>query len=305
MSTIDKPVRAAAAAAAIAVLAFAGGARADGTESLKDAPAEAARAFTYAVTLGATSDYVFRGISQNQENPAFQAALDVGYGIFYAGIWGSSIDFGADKLGQNDSQLGPDTTAEVDLYAGIKPVWGPLTFDFGAIYYWYPNAESFANFNHGCPDPVPGTAACPDKLDYVELKAGYSFASPWIKNLVTGTTLYWSPDYALETGEVVTLESTAAYTLPQIGALIPTLSGTYGKQWGDLKEGYSVGGTGLNGDDEYSYWNAGVSIAVEKITFDLRYWDSDIDVGSQFGSVCVDKGLCDERFVFSARIVLP
>lgn len=253
--------------------ALCGGAFADGY-STKDAPAEEGRKFSYAITIGATSDYVFRGISQRDEDPAFQAAVDVSYGILYAGIWGSNIDFV------------PAGSTEIDFYGGIKPTWGPVTFDFGALYYWYPNADD----GGGVPE-----------VDYVELKAGYSIASPWIKNLVSGTTLYWTPDNTGETGDVFTIESVAAYTFPTVGIFTPTLSGTYGGVYGDRDQGFTSGGTGT--DDEYTYWNVGLALAVEKFTFDFRYWDSDIDVTT--GGACVSQGLCDERFVFSAKVVLP
>ena len=273
------------AATGAALMALTGSALADGYGgSIKDAPVEEGRKFTWSITLGGTSDYVFRGISQTFEDPAVQGSLDVGYGIFYAGVWGSNIDFGEDQ------NLGPKVTAEVDLYAGIKPTWGPVTFDLGGIYYAYPNAGTFGNFNGGSND-----------VDYFELKAGYSIASPWIKNLTSGSTLYWSPDYSFNTGDVLTWESTAAYALPQFGIFAPSISGTYGSVYGDHKDGFSVGGTTK---DDYSYWNAGISLAVEKFTFDFRYWDTDIDVTPP-GGACASQGLCDERFVFSAKVTLP
>jgi uncharacterized protein (TIGR02001 family) len=280
------------------IVAASGAAFADG-ESVKDAPVDSGRKFGYSVTVGATSDYVFRGISQNQENPAIQGSLDVTYGLFYAGIWGSNIDFGSDKFTAGGAVLGPKVSAEVDLYAGIKPVWGPVTFDLGVLYYWYPNSDKWANFNHVCVG-----ASCPDQIDYTELKAGYSIASPWIKNLVSGTTLYWSPDGTLESGDIFTLESTAAYTLPVVVGFTPTISGTYGTVYGDIKDGFSADGTR---EDQYSYWNAGLSLAIEKFTFDFRYWDTDIDVATANEGLgaCVKQGLCDERFVFTAKITLP
>jgi uncharacterized protein (TIGR02001 family) len=63
-----------------------------------------------------TTDYVFRGISYSNENPAVQPELDLAYGIFYAGIWGSNVDFGGTGTGRNIS------TVEIDYYAGIAPV---------------------------------------------------------------------------------------------------------------------------------------------------------------------------------------
>lgn len=260
---------------------------ADGyVESTAAPSADQGRKFTWSFTAGATSDYIFRGISQTLNRPAAQGSVDIGYGIFYAGVWGSNVNFGADE----DPPLGPKAVAEVDWYAGIKPVWGPITFDFGGIFYSYPNSGRFANFT--TPD---------NHLEYFELKAGYSLASPWIKNLTTGTTFFWSPDYALESGNVFTWESGASYALPKVGIFSPTISGAFGMVSGDSEDGFSVGGTT---EDEYNYWNAGLSLGVEKFTFDFRYWDTDIKVVPP-GGACAAERLCDAHFAFIAKVTLP
>ena len=41
-----------------------------------------------------TTDYIFRGISNTDKDPAVQPEFDLTYGMFYAGIWGSNTDFG-------------------------------------------------------------------------------------------------------------------------------------------------------------------------------------------------------------------
>jgi len=246
-------------------------------DSIKDAPVTEGRKLDFSVTVGGTSDYIFRGVSQTLEDPAAQASFDLTYGIFYAGIWGSNVDFGPGS-----------PSAEVDFYAGIKPTlgpgpfWGPITFDFGVIYYAYTSNSS------------------PVDLDYVELKAGYSMESPWIKGLTSGTTLYYSPEYGGEIGEVFTLESAASYALPQVGMFSPSISGAWGTVYGDRDDGFTPGGTRA---EDYQYWNAGLALAVEKFTFDFRYWDTDIDVTT--GGICASQGLCDERFVFTAKVTLP
>ena len=51
----------------------------------------------------------------------------------------------------------------------------------------------------------------------------------------------------------------------------------------------------LEPTDEYTYWNVGLALSVEKFTFDFRYWDTDIK----------EDGLADERFVFTTSITLP
>ncbi len=259
-----------AGATGIALLAMAGAALADGYEmSSKDAPAAAeGRKLTWSITLGATSDYVFRGLSLNDEDPAAQGSFDVGYGIFYAGVWASNLP--------SELVLGP---AEIDVYAGIKPVVGPVTFDLGIIGYLYPSERK---------DQV-----LVGNDEYLELKAGASFAP--FTNATLGATVYYSPDYQLlDDSSAVAVEGTAGYTFHQVGPFVPTLSGTFG--WQSIEDV----GFDTPTDEEYLYWNVGVALAVDKFTIDLRYWDTDID-GSNF----VAEGLADERFVASVKVTLP
>ncbi|MGH8051351.1 MAG: TorF family putative porin [Arenimonas sp.] len=58
------------------------------------------------------SDYVFRGVSQTDFNPALQVGVDYSLGDsgFYVGGWGSNVDYG--------SEYGHDF--EVDLYVGYN-----------------------------------------------------------------------------------------------------------------------------------------------------------------------------------------
>jgi uncharacterized protein (TIGR02001 family) len=256
-------------------------AQADGYEVAAPAAADEGRKFTYSFNVGATSDYVFRGVSQSDNDPALQGGADFAYGILYAGVWASLIDF-ADA---------PPADVEVDWYGGIKPTWnsplGTINMDFGVIYYSYPGAN-------------PDSVALPD-LNYVELKAGYSW-SALHPSLVTGTTVFWSPDYVLETGSVWTIETMAAWTLPKVHIFTPVINGVLGWQKGDANDNYFVN---INGtDDEYYYWNAGLNVAVENISFDFRYWDTNIG-GDAGGFICAADFLCDERFVFSAKVVVP
>jgi uncharacterized protein (TIGR02001 family) len=252
--------------------AFAGG-------SIKDEPAEQARRCSYSINLGGTSEYIFRGIGQSVEAiddpaaPAVQGGADLTCGIFYAGVWGSSIDFG---LPSNNADI------EIDFYAGIKPTWGKATFDFGVIYYYYPGTD-FA----GRPN-----------IDYFELKAGVS--GQVVDKLTLGVTGFYSPDYTFETGEVVTVEGTAAYELPALGKVTPSITALIGYQHGSDNAYFTnIAGT----DDDYVYWNVGLALAIDKVTLDFRYHDTDI--GNDAANICADARLCDERFVFSAKITLP
>jgi uncharacterized protein (TIGR02001 family) len=266
----------------VALLATSAGALADGYEVAAPAAVDEGRKFTYSFNIGGTSDYVFRGVSQTSNEPALQGGADIGWGILYAGVWASMVDF----------DEAPPANAEIDWYGGIKPTWnspfGTINFDFGAIYYTYPGANP--GFVAGLGDP-----------NYFELKAGYSW-SALHPSLVTGTTVFWSPDYVFETGSVWTIETMAAWTVGKFGPLTPVINGLVGWQKGDTNDGYFVNVNQT--DDEYYYWNAGLNLAVENISFDFRYWDTNINDDAA-GLICGNPGLCEERFVFSVKVVVP
>ena len=231
--------------------------------SVKDAPVvDSGRKFGWSVNGGLMSDYVFRGLSQNDEDPSFYAGADVSYGIFYAGIWSAMVD--PDFVG--------GASAEVDWYGGIKPKLGPAEFDLGFIVYQYPNSDFPAS----------------DGVDYVELKAGVS--TEWQK-LSAGVTYYYSPDYTFATGQTHVFEGTLGYSFRNVWIFEPSIDGTFG---------HLTSADSNSAQDDYSYWNAGLSLAVEKLTLDFRYWDSDTTVISTSG-----RDLGDERFVFTVGFELP
>ena len=159
-------------AAAFAVLMLSGPALADGYRSVKDAPKPEARRCNLSANIALTTEYVFRGFSQTAEGPAVQGGFDVTCGIFYAGVWASSLDFGGDAIWGG---LGNEDVAhiEMDWYLGIKPVTGKITWDLGVIYYTYPNSI----------DPIGRD------LNYVEIKVGAS-AEIW-KDGTLGVTVFW------------------------------------------------------------------------------------------------------------------
>lgn len=251
---------------ALSAIALATGAMAAPAQAEHD---DGDRKWSFSFNVGATSNYIFRGVSQSDNDPAFQAGVDVTYGMFYIGAWGSGVD--ASFVG--------NASAEIDLYAGITPSWGILDFDFGVIYYGYPGYDKFGGAN-----PSGGV-----DVDYWELKAGVS-TDDLIKNLSLGVTFYYTPEGTFETGEIYIVEGSAGYTLPAFAMFTPTISGGVGTVQCDDDP---VNG----GCADYTYWNAGVELAVEKLSFDFRYWDTDIDVINAAGT----KNLSDGRFVFTGK----
>lgn len=280
MSTIG------AAGLALAALTTGAGA-ADLGGSIKDAPApvDEGRKFSWSWNIGGTTDYIFRGFSQSARDPAWQGGVDMSYGILYAGLWTSRIDFGNDALSSNIA------TAEVDLYAGIKPTWGPATFDLGVIYYAYPGAND------------NGVFLRPRELDYVELKGGVSGAFiPGLDKLTLGYTAFYTWEGTNKTGAILTNEFTAGYELPKMWVFTPTVNGTLGYVVGFDTAFKTVGVA--NGKGDYLYWNAGLALAVDKLTLDFRYWDTNVpEVGAVSNTFCHNPTFqCSGSFVFSAKV---
>jgi uncharacterized protein (TIGR02001 family) len=260
------------AAAAVAVFALAAPAFAGG---MKDTPEP--RRCTLSANVGLTTDYVFRGMSQTSQGPAIQGGFDATCGMFYAGVWASNLDWGTDTFGNVAANI------EMDGYGGVKFNTGKVAWDLGIIYYSYPNASSHLGL------PIPGRDP-----NYLELKVNAS-AEIW-KGGTLGGTVFFSPDYQYETGNVWTLEGTFSQTLPTImGRFTPTFSALIGYQVSDDdKTAYALNVTGDK--SHYTYWNAGVTFALDKNwSVDVRYWDTNISNNAS----CNNSSLfsCDERVV--------
>ncbi|HEY1246262.1 MAG TPA: TorF family putative porin [Hyphomicrobiaceae bacterium] len=240
------------AASLLAAAAFAGPALADGMPSRgRIAEAPATRPCSTSGNIGYTTDYVFRGISQNNENGAVQGGVDLTCGNFYLGAWGSNVAV--------------EGTHEVDIYGGYRTKLDRFAIDLGLIYYAY-----------------PGTSSGFD-ADYLELKAAAS-TEVW-RGGTAGATVFYSPDYLGGTGPTWTLEGTLAQALPKVGMFSPTLSVTYGH----LNQ--------TDNDFDYNYWNVGLTVGfLEKWSFDLRYWDTDISKAD-----CDFTSICDSRVVGTVK----
>ena len=222
----------AAACAAALALAPLPAAAADG----EGAPA-ASSPFSASAGASVSNDYTFRGISQTGGEAAFQAWGEVDYNMFYAGIWGSNVDFGKTAAGRRIADV------EVDFSAGVRPSWNNVDFDFGVIYYVYPGAI----------DPA-------GEFNYVELKAAAS--APIVDKVSLDGGLYYSPDFFGSVGAALYAETNLTVELPYDLAA----SGGLGYQWFDNPT-----------QIDYLNWNAGISWTYkDTVTVDLRYHDTDI-----------------------------
>ncbi|GAA6166995.1 TorF family putative porin [Sessilibacter corallicola] len=82
--------------------------------------------------IGASSNYVFRGVTQTDNGAAISGGIDYeDESGFYAGTWLSNTDFGSN---------------EIDLYLGYGGEAGDFGYSVGYIYYAYPTTE---DINYG------------------------------------------------------------------------------------------------------------------------------------------------------------
>jgi len=88
--------------------------------------------------VGIYSQYIFRGLTQTNKDPALQGGFDYSHSSgFYAGTWMSNISWLTDSplaTGYSSSSL------EMDFYAGFKGSIGKSDFgyDVGLLQYYYP-----------------------------------------------------------------------------------------------------------------------------------------------------------------------
>lgn len=214
--------------------------------------------------IAATTDYIFRGVSQSRRDPTVQSNLDLTYKYLYLGAFVSGIDFGRDDAGTltivETAGSRKVANVEVDYYGGVKfPLGSKVDIDLGVIYYAYHQA-------------FDGPGRLYDELDYVEGKLGVTFKAT--DALTLATILYVSPEYTNKTGDVLTVEGTISYALPTVGSVATTISGLIAVQTGNDARFETLI---ANGRDSYFYWNVGPTFTfAERLSIDVRYWGTNI-----------------------------
>ena len=212
---------------------------------------------TFTGNIALTSDYVFRGISQSFNHPAVQGGMDWDTGAgFHFGTWASSLNF----------KDGNEALTEVDLYGGYAGKIGDaLSYDVGAIYYWYPGANKSLNY------------------DYIEVfgKLGYDFGVAALNLAVN-----WSPDNTGATGSATYFSG--GVTVPITSYL--SISGAL-----DYYELAQTNKPVAAFFPDYWDWNVGAKLNVNNwFNVDLRYYDTDMAKGScqlSGRTICGEKGV--------------
>jgi uncharacterized protein (TIGR02001 family) len=95
---------------------------------------------TVAYNVGLYSQYIFRGLTQTNRQPALQGGIDLTHSSgFYVGAWGSNISWLRDKIGtSSDAVYTSGGSLELDLYGGYRTDIKGVGIDVGALQYWYP-----------------------------------------------------------------------------------------------------------------------------------------------------------------------
>jgi uncharacterized protein (TIGR02001 family) len=160
-----------------------------------------------------TTDYMFRSVSNSDQNPAVQPEFDLTYGMFYAYIWGSNAAVSPKGI-------------EIDYGGGITPKWGGIDFNIAGLEYTYPSADS---------------------LDYFELRTS---AAHTFDKLTVSIGNWWSPDnFGVGTqSDALEFGASYAFTGKLWNFFTPTLSGAVGHQWyehTDIIPSYTYWNVGL------------------------------------------------------------
>jgi len=210
------------------------------------------------------SDYIFRGVSQTDNQIAIQGGFDYAWDMgFYVGTWASNVDSSFFD-NQRDPQI------ELDLYGGYSGEYNDFGYDVGYLRYQYPGSTD-VNTNEvyvsGSYKDFSASINYSDELQFIlsdqsawYLKAGYDTTLPWYE-------IGFSAHVGYSTGDAFDVDFTDS-----------------------LK-----GDSGLK--DSYTDWSVGVSKSWMGVDLGLTYTDL-TDIKFSDGTKC-KSDWCDSKVVFS------
>jgi len=151
--------------------------------------------------IGATSNYIWRGMTQTLDKSSVNGGIDLSYEGFYAGTWASNVDFGS------------KANYELDLYGGYSGSYKDFSYDLSYIAFMYPDSHDSSDFSEI-------TLSLGYDIDKLSLGASYS------KTVYEEWTNGTKPEY---------IEGTASYDFD-----IASLDLSYG-DYEDSGENFTVG----------------------------------------------------------------
>ena len=205
----------------------------------------ASAAWEFSANFGLTTDYVFRGISQNGEDASASGGIDFSHDSgFYVGTWVAIVD-------QVELDSNPDdTNTELDIYGGFGGNFtDAFSYDIGLIYYAYPVDANQLNFWEV----------------YGSLSYDFGVAS------ITGGVAY-SPDFFGETDDALFYYVEGSIPLPMGFGI-------------DLHYGHQdIDNNSKFGTPDYDEWKVAVTKSMgDNVTVELAYTDTDLKRSECFG----------------------
>ncbi len=194
-----------------------------------------------------SSDYVWRGFSQTDNQMAISGGLDYSHASgLYAGTWASNVD--SEFFNGGD---GHDPQIELDVYGGYGGEMGAISYDLGLIEYMYPGYDD-AN-----------------TLEFY-VGGGYQFT-----DTVSGSAKYsYSSDFFGTDESAWRLEAAVDVSLPMDFGLSLGIA---------TNDGDAFNPSDLGSD--YMDYKVGLSKSVVGLDLGLTYTDTDLS-SSDCGNIC-------------------
>lgn len=236
-----------------------------------EAAEEAKSPYTFTGNIGVASQYIFRGLTQTNREPAVQGGFDFSHESgFYLGNWNSNISWLTDGGSYASSSI------EMDFYGGYRNAIGDtgITYDIGTLYYAYPG-----NRNPGVSSANTWEAYFALGWKWITFKNSFSLmnttfgvtdsAGTWYGDLTaaypvadTGITLIAHVGYQYFTGSQPTVSNNSVFSYGDykigvnydLGKLAPwlnatTIGGFYSDTWDANAAGYGARPVGVYPSD--------------------------------------------------------
>jgi uncharacterized protein (TIGR02001 family) len=198
----------------------------------------------FSATVAVTSNYVWRGVSQTNNELGYQASVDWNHDSgFYLGVWGSNVNF--------DNAIIPpfvdsNASVEIDVYGGYAGEIAGFTYDVGMIGYLYPGTSESEHRHFG-----EFAFSVGYDFDFLDLSTGFYVDPSWLQggSGPKNTWIYWTAG---------------------VGVPIPVETG---KWIGDWKVSANTGyyNFDVGGDNNYWHWDAGGGFQLIGFDLDFRY----------------------------------
>ncbi len=248
---------------------------------------------TLSAYVAVQSDYRFRGISQNANDPSLEGSINwTGPEGFYAGTWLAKVNFQGAL--DNGVSMSDHTSLETDFYAGKHTdLWG-TDLNLEAYLYAYPD--------HNIATNVYGS-----HWHDTYFEAIGQLSHPFGPVTLTATAAY-SPNFFAQSGTGWYIEGTAAYTVNDW----LSLSANLGHQWVSRVDGFNYAiPSSYDSEDTlqasglpYTHWDIGATFTYKSFALDLRYIDTNLSKVQCYWTQGA-KDLCSPTVVATLTYNIP